>query len=164
MAEMNDRVMESTSHHSTSDDIERMFDNPRVLVRSIYSDSESEPQSEEPGDDQDDCRFVEQRSSDKDTDSSSEGERSTMKKLRLSRSPKNLANCSARDRHSSSRPGRLVPFVSKSTSPKKKTPVSAKAKSKSSGHTPARPLSEISHPKKKLTVRGSVDQSTKAGP
>ena len=164
MAEKNGGVRDSISNHSTSEDIARMFDNPRVLVGSIYSDSESEPHSEvpeepEPGDDQEnDCRFVEERSSDKDTDSSSEVERSKIKKLRLSRSPKKSANCNGRP--SSSRPG-LLPFVSKSTSPKKKTPVSAKAKSKSSVHTPARPSSEISRPKKKLTVRESGDQSTK---
>ena len=67
MAEKNDRVRDSISNHSTSEDIARMFDNPRVLVGSIYSDSESEPQSEvpaepEPGDDQEnDCWFVEER-------------------------------------------------------------------------------------------------------
>ena len=164
MAEKNDRVRDSISNHSTSEDIARMFDNPRVLVGSIYSDSESEPQSEvpaepKPGDDQEnDCRFVEERSSDKDTDSSSEVERSKIKKLRLSRSPKKLANCNGRP--SSSRPG-LSPFVSKSTPPKKKTPVSAKAKSKSNVHTPVRPSSEISRPKKKLTVCGIGNQSTK---
>ena len=164
MAEKNDRVRDSISNHSTSEDIARMFDNPRVLVGSIYSDSESEPQSEVPeepelGDDQEnDCRFVEERSSDKDTDSSSEVERSKIKKLRLSRSPKKLANCNGRP--SSSRPG-LLPFVSKSTSPKKKTPVSAKVKSKSNVHTPVRPSSEISRHKKKLTVCGNGNQSTK---
>ena len=155
MAEKNDRVRDSISNHSTSEDIARMFDNPRVLVGSIYSDSESEPQSEVPVEV---CRFVEERSSDKDTDSSSEVERSKIKKLRLSRSSKKLANCNGRP--SSSRPG-LLPFVSKSTPPKKKTPVSAKAKSKSNVHTPVRPSSEISRPKKKLTVCGIGNQSTK---
>ena len=91
----------------------------------------------------------------------SEIERSKIKKLRLTRSPKKLANCN--DCPSSLCPGRLFPFVSirNSTSPKRKTPVLAKAKSKSSVHTPARPSSKISRPKKKLTVRESGDQSTK---
>ena len=111
----------------------------------------------EPGDDQENyCRFVEERSSDKDTDSSSEVERSKIKKLRPSRSPKKLANCNGRP--SSSRPGLLL-FVSKSTPPKKKTPVSAK--SKSNVHTPVRPSSEVSRPKKKLTVCRIGNQSTK---
>ena len=67
MAEVNDRVSDSISHHSTREAIECMFNNPRTLFRSIYSDSELELQSEELGNDQDnDCCF-EQRSSDKDT-------------------------------------------------------------------------------------------------
>ena len=159
MAEVNDRVSDSISHDSTREAIEYMFSNPRILFRSIYSDSELELQSKELGNDQDNDCCVEQRSSDKDTDSSSEVERSTTKKLRLSKSPKKLANCNGHP--SSSCPGRLLPFVSKSTSAKKKTLVCAKAKPKSRGHTPARPSSEINHPKKKLSVHESMDQSTK---
>ena len=159
MAEVNDRVSDNISHHSTREAIECMFNDPRILFRSIYSNSELELQSEELGNDQDNDCCVKQRSSDKDTDSNSEVESSTTKKLRLSKSPKKLANCNGHP--SSSCPGRLLPFVSKSTSAKKKTLVCAKAKSKSSGHTLTRPSSEINHPKKKLTVHGSMDQSTK---
>ena len=153
MAEVKHRVNDSISHHSTRETIECMFNNPRTLFRSIYSDSELELQSEELGNDQDNDCCVEQRSSDKDTHSSSKVERSTTKKLRLSKSPKKLANCNGHP--SSSCPGRLLPFVSKSTSAKKKTLVCAKAKSKSSDHTSAISSSEINHPKKKLKY-GSV--------
>ena len=125
MAEVNDRVSDSISHHRTREAIECMFNNPRILFRSIYSNSELELESEELGNYQDNDCCVEKRSSDKHTDSSSEVERSLTKKLRLSKSPKKLANCNGHP--SSSCPGRLLPFVSKSTSAEKKTLVCAKA-------------------------------------
>lgn len=156
---MNNRIKQP-GQNEENDLNERTFINPKVLVSDIYSDSESEPESDEcddpslsPG--RGDDSFVEEReldrSSDKDSGSDiSENEISTAKKLRLSRSPKKTS-CTPKSRPSTSHPVRLI---SASTSLKKKTPVSCKAKSKSTGHTPARPLTEI-HPKKLRDVNDS---------
>lgn len=130
--------------HSEGDLNENMFVSPKILVSSIYSESESGPESEDDQDDECQQSEPEKSSVEDSSDDSSETESSTKKKMKLSKSPKKLL-------------GTIRP-LSTGSAPIKRTVY--KEKSKSAGHTPSRPSTEIIHSKRKLKGLGHSKHST----